>query len=305
MFKTSLYTFHTCKSWRGRRYLTLKDNTLVLEVLRNAASYLLAFGIVVSVHEWGHYLVAKRLGIKVLRLCIGVGTPLFSRRGRGADQTEYILRALPLGGYVEFLTDLPCHCAMCYYSPTDRILTQDAQGNEKVVTREELHDDKEHVEPLVAAEKARAFQHQTSLARAAVFAAGPGMNFVFAILILALARLLMNGGSALEAVQFGAMSSWMFVSHTAHGIFDALTGVARVKDLSGGIAIARLAGDSALMGAAKFLATLSILVGLVNLLPIPKFGGDGSQLLGLLIEALKGSSRTKTIPEAHVRRPGC
>lgn len=66
--------------------------------------FLVAIGILVVVHEFGHYLAARLAGVKVLRFSVGFGKPLFSRRW-GRDQTEWVLSALPLGGYVKMLDE--------------------------------------------------------------------------------------------------------------------------------------------------------------------------------------------------------
>ncbi|WP_133478126.1 RIP metalloprotease RseP [Cognatilysobacter segetis] len=62
-----------------------------------------SLGILVSFHEFGHYWVARRCGVRVLRFSIGFGKPLWSRIGR--DGTEYAVAALPLGGYVKMLDE--------------------------------------------------------------------------------------------------------------------------------------------------------------------------------------------------------
>ncbi len=62
---------------------------------------LVTLGLLVTFHEFGHFWVARRCGVKVLRFSIGFGKPLWSRRGR--DGTEYVVAAIPLGGYVKFL----------------------------------------------------------------------------------------------------------------------------------------------------------------------------------------------------------
>lgn len=58
-------------------------------------------GLLVTFHEFGHYWVARRFGVKVLRFSIGFGKPLWTRTGK--DGTEYCIAAIPLGGYVKFL----------------------------------------------------------------------------------------------------------------------------------------------------------------------------------------------------------
>jgi regulator of sigma E protease len=118
-----------------------------MKMLIFVAAFLVAIGILVAVHEFGHYWVAKRLGFKVLRFSIGFGKPLLMRRGRDADHTEYCLAAIPLGGYVKLLDE-----------------------REGDVAPGELH---------------RSFTRRPILHRIAVLLAGPAMNLLFAALIYA------------------------------------------------------------------------------------------------------------------------
>jgi regulator of sigma E protease len=67
-------------------------------------AFLVTLGILVTIHEYGHFQVARWCGVKVLRFSIGFGKPLFSRRF-GKDQTEFVLAALPFGGYVKMLDE--------------------------------------------------------------------------------------------------------------------------------------------------------------------------------------------------------
>jgi regulator of sigma E protease len=114
-------------------------NSLIISI----TAFILAIGILVTVHEFGHFWVARRLGIKVLRFSIGFGRPLW-RRNVGHDRTELIIAAVPLGGYVKMLDE-----------------------REGEVDASELH---------------RAFNRQPLAKRSAVVAAGPAFNFLFALL---------------------------------------------------------------------------------------------------------------------------
>jgi regulator of sigma E protease len=111
------------------------------------AAFMVAIGILVAVHEFGHYWVAKKLGFKVLRFSIGFGKPLLMRIGRDADRTEYCLAAIPLGGYVRLLDE-----------------------REGDVPPSELH---------------RSFTRKPVAQRIAVLLAGPAMNLIFAALLYA------------------------------------------------------------------------------------------------------------------------
>ena len=106
-------------------------------------SFIVAIGLLVTVHEYGHFWVARRLGVKVLRFSIGFGKPLWMRRF-GRDATELVVAAIPLGGYVKMLDE-----------------------REGEVATEELE---------------RAFNRKPVSTRIAVVVAGPAANFLFAII---------------------------------------------------------------------------------------------------------------------------
>jgi regulator of sigma E protease len=113
-----------------------------MSVLHTVLWFLVAIGILVVVHEFGHYVAARLAGVKVLRFSVGFGKPLFSRRF-GRDQTEWVLSALPFGGYVKML------------------------------------DEREGDVP--AAEAHRSFNRATVWRRFGIVAAGPIANFLLAI----------------------------------------------------------------------------------------------------------------------------
>ena len=74
-----------------------------------------------TVHEFGHFWVARRLGFKVLRFSVGFGKTLWSASA-GADGTEYVIAAVPLGGYVKMLDEreapvAPAELLACLQSP--------------------------------------------------------------------------------------------------------------------------------------------------------------------------------------------
>jgi regulator of sigma E protease len=75
-----------------------------MSLLHTVLWFLVAIGVLVVIHEFGHYLAARLAGVKVLRFSVGFGKPLFSRR-LGRDQTEWTVSALPLGGYVKMLDE--------------------------------------------------------------------------------------------------------------------------------------------------------------------------------------------------------
>lgn len=107
-------------------------------------AFIVTLGVLITIHEYGHFQVARWAGVKVLRFSIGFGKPLLSRRF-GKDQTEFVLAAIPLGGYVKML------------------------------------DEREGEVPL--AEQSRAFNRQSVWKRIAIVSAGPIANLLLAILL--------------------------------------------------------------------------------------------------------------------------
>ncbi len=120
-----------------------------MSLLTIIPAFLVTIGVLVTVHEFGHFWVARKLGVKVLRFSVGFGKPLWKRVSKDADQIEYTIAALPLGGYVKMLDEREC---------------------EEGVT----------IDP---AELPRAFNRQPVWKRAAIVVAGPLANFILAILI--------------------------------------------------------------------------------------------------------------------------
>ncbi len=113
----------------------------MIDILFTVLAFVVALGVLIVVHEFGHYWVAKQVGVKVLRFSVGFGKPLWSHRF-GADRTELVVSALPLGGYVKMLDE-----------------------TEGEVPESEVH---------------RAFNRQSIPKRIAVVVAGPLFNFLFA-----------------------------------------------------------------------------------------------------------------------------
>jgi len=72
-----------------------------LQTLITLAAFLLTLGVLVSFHEFGHFLVARLCGVRVLRFALGFGKPLFTYVAR--NRTEWVVATIPLGGYVKLL----------------------------------------------------------------------------------------------------------------------------------------------------------------------------------------------------------
>jgi regulator of sigma E protease len=116
----------------------------VTDMLQTLLSFIAALGVLVTIHEYGHYRVARLAGVRILRFSIGFGRPLWQWRA-GPDGTEFAVAAIPLGGYVKML------------------------------------DEREG--PVAPAERHRAFNNQPLSRRVAIVAAGPVANFALALLV--------------------------------------------------------------------------------------------------------------------------
>jgi len=117
-----------------------------MNLLQTVIAFIVALGVLIVVHEYGHYLVARLCRVKVLRFSVGFGRPLATWR-LGPDRTEWSIAAIPFGGYVKMLDE-----------------------REGEVPAAELH---------------RAFNRQSVAKRFAIVVAGPLFNFVFAVLVYA------------------------------------------------------------------------------------------------------------------------
>ena len=113
--------------------------------------FLIAIAILVAVHEFGHFWVARKLGVKVLRFSVGFGKPLW-KKVAGEDQIEYVIGAIPLGGYVKML----------------------GEGGDEAVDPSERH---------------RTFDSQPIWKRSLIVVAGPAINFLFAIVAVSYTHL--------------------------------------------------------------------------------------------------------------------
>lgn len=95
----------------------------MIDALSSAWWLIVALGILVTFHEFGHYWVARRCGVKVLRFSVGFGKPLWMRRGK--DGTEWVIAAIPLGGYVRMLGEHDLIDRKTVVSPEERAQSHD------------------------------------------------------------------------------------------------------------------------------------------------------------------------------------
>ena len=124
--------------------LTLSPDSLWL-LMQKTWYFLIALGILVAFHELGHFLAARWVGVKVLKFSLGFGPKLV---GRQVGETEYLVSAIPLGGYVKLFGE-------------------------------------DEAEAITPEDRRRSFVHQNLWGKVLIVAAGPGFNFILAYLIFA------------------------------------------------------------------------------------------------------------------------
>ena len=133
---------------RARAGVGVRERLATMNALITPLAFLLTISVLIVFHEYGHYRVARACGVKVLRFSVGFGRVIW-RRQASPDSTEFVLSLLPFGGYVQML------------------------GRGETVRPDQVHE---------------SFEHKALWQRAAIVAAGPGANFLLAIVLYAAAH---------------------------------------------------------------------------------------------------------------------
>jgi regulator of sigma E protease len=345
---------------------------------------IIVLGILIFVHEFGHFIVAKLFNVKVEKFSLGFGPKLF---GKQIGETEYLLSAFPLGGYVKMFGEGGVIESSADTPTLETESTYDAESSEPV----------DDVPELTEEEKARSFAHKPPLARIAIVMAGPVFNLVFAwfifivlcmmgvptvtakigealkdkpaakagvikndivtsingvkisqwdeiagkisgakgqpiqlkvlrdgkelqfsitpeprisknlfgesvngyaIGIAAAGEVVTDYSGPLEAVVKGTAQTWKVIDLTVLSLVKMVQRVVPMDSVGGPIMIAKMAGETAQMGSASFLAfmaLLSINLGVLNLLPVPVL--DGGHLFFFFCELIFGRPVNQKVRE--------
>jgi len=131
-----------------------------LQALITLAAFLVTLGVLVSFHEFGHFLAARLCGVRVLRFAVGFGKPLFTYVAK--NKTEWVIASIPLGGYVKLL------------------------------------DGRDRQQTITAKEESEAFDHKPLWQRSLIVAAGPFANFFLAVALFAV--IYVSGAPQLPAI---------------------------------------------------------------------------------------------------------
>ena len=125
-----------------------------MQALITLGAFLLTLGVLVSFHEFGHFLAARLCGVKVLRFAVGFGKPLFTYHAK--NKTEWVIASIPLGGYVKLL------------------------------------DGRDRTQEITAEDQLQSFDQKPLWQRSLIVAAGPAANFVLAIVLFSLLFIAFN-----------------------------------------------------------------------------------------------------------------
>jgi membrane-associated protease RseP (regulator of RpoE activity) len=235
--------------------------------LFNVACFLAITTVLVTVHELGHYLMARLTGLRVEVFSIGLGPEIVGRTDRGG--TRWKLGLVPLGGYIRMFGEQS--------GPRDDgIPAAEANGAPG---------------PLL-------FEQASLGRRAAVAAAGPAANFALSFVVLAVLLLAAGRPSNVEAslpeaalwlIWRAIELTWGLTAETLQALWQLATGVNAGQDFIGPIRFAQVSGEVAHQGFLMSLGLVAIIsanLAVMNLLPIPSL--DGGHLLFYLAEALRG-----------------
>ena len=216
---------------------------------------IIIFGILVVVHEGGHFTAAKLSGVRVNEFSVGMGPLIFSRK---KGDTAYSLRLLPIGGYVAL---------------------EGEEGD---------------------SEDERAFSAKPAWVRIIILAAGPFMNFAFAVAVLtAMIMILGHVPVIFQALILGIKNCLAIEGMILQSLWDLISGSASLNDLVGPVGIVDTVNKTAQQGITSLVGltvVLSLNLGLFNILPFPAL--DGGRILFAIIRALTGRAVSDEVENA-------
>lgn len=229
------------------------------QVLVPALVFLAMVTLIAFVHELGHFLAARRCGVRVEVFSVGFGRELFGHTDSRGTRWRFAL--LPLGGYVKM------------FAENGRVRLADGGSR-----------------PVSVSERAESYGCKSVGARAAIVFAGPLANIVFSVLLLAGVALATGHASGLGALGYGVERALAFAAGNLETIAGLVAGETAAADVVGPIGVAEMGGESiaryGLLGVVALTALISVNIGIINLLPIPVL--DGGHLVFLALERLRG-----------------
>src|SRR3989344_531186 len=214
--------------------------------------FLIILAVLVLVHEFGHFIVAKKSGIRVDEFGLGFPPRLFARK---FGETLYSVNAIPFGGYV-------------------KIFGEDSHSGE-----------------VAEGDKSRSFQNKSKWIQASVLVAGVTFNLIFAWLIILLRFIIETPKMPISALIDSFRITGFLIVETTIGLskflYHAVPLQADLSQVSGPIGIVSIVSDASSQGfisIISLMALISINLALINLVPFPAL--DGGRLLFVAIETI-------------------
>ena len=231
---------------------------------------IVVLGVLIFVHELGHFMAAKSVGVEVQRFSIGLPPRMFGFR---KGDTEYVIGWVPLGGYVKM------------GGMGDEVMERLEGGALEGGAREG------GAEEQPRQPKPSDFDGKPVWARAWVISAGVIMNMLFAFVVYAGLQAVHRDVSLVQAVQLGYAETVNVTGQILVFLRDLVTGGVSPRSVGSIVTIGAVAGQAAQLGMEtflRFMALLSVNLAVFNLLPIPVL--DGGHLVFLGVEAVRGKA---------------
>lgn len=230
----------------------------------------LILSFLIIVHEFGHYLAAKKIGVKVDEFAVGMGPAIYKKQGK---ETLFSIRLFPIGGY----------CSLQGETESRTEVVELLDGPAEIEIKDE------NLNPE------KSFINKKTYQKIFVLIAGVTMNFITGYLIIMFCFLI-SGANFFSAITrsfglFGQMFGLVFL-----GFKMLFSGEAGVNDLTGPIGLVEVVKDYYSYGLVTlllFAAMISINLGIMNLLPIPAL--DGGQIVLTLFDKFKKSPATENL----------
>ena len=247
---------------------------------------LLMLSILVVVHEFGHYIAAKKMGVFVEEFSIGMGPLVFSKQGK---ETQFSIRALPLGGFCKMRGEGDAEdVSETAVEGKDTLAESEALSLKKAENTEQMAPDGNggSLQNAHQSDDPGSFANKSKGQRFVILVAGAAMNILFAFVLL-IVVFLIRGANPVQALANAAVSTVNFAGAIYQSLYMLVTGQVGMNEMAGPIGMVSMVHDFFQYGAVTlmtFTALISVNLGVINLLPLPAL--DGGQIFIIIIEKI-------------------
>jgi regulator of sigma E protease len=243
---------------------------------------LLLFAFIILCHEFGHFIVAKLLGVRVLEFALGMGPAIYQYR-KNEESTIYSFRLIPMGGF----------CRMQGEDPD--FDDEDEEEDDEPIFKPRTMLGRPLLEPPEELDPSGSFGAQSFFNKIAILFAGPFMNLICCLGLLWIVYG-SQGHGALISLRAAFAATGYIVVILWESLKQLFTGMVPLDQVSGIVGIAGAVTEQAqygLVNVVYMMAVLSVNLGFVNLLPFPAL--DGGRILLTILNKLTGDRITPKI----------